>query len=91
MAQLAIAAFLVGAVFGMRFRVMVLLPATMALGALALALALLAQLSLLGALALFAAAALALQAGYVFGSIGRFVVASTRASRVFGRTLNTAR
>ena len=91
MAQFAIAAFLVGAVFGMRFRVMVLLPATMVLGVVALLLATAAQLSWPGALALFAAAALALQGGYVFGSIGRFVIASARASRVFGRTLNTAR
>jgi hypothetical protein len=91
MGGLLIFSFLIGAVLGQRFRVMVLLPLTIAMSLLAIAVALIAQVALLDALKDFALCALALQAGYLFGSLARFSLAAARASRVFARPLKTAR
>ena len=91
MVEFAILSFLFGAVFGLRFRVMVLLPLTIVLGLATLLVALIAQLGLLESLKGFALCALALQGGYVFGSVARFSVAAARAARIFARPLKTAR
>jgi Zn-dependent protease len=86
MAGLAIISFLVGAVYGLRFKVVVLLPLTLALSLLTLPFVLIAQLGLLEGLTSFAFAALALQGGYVFGSIAAMF--AFRAQRIFARPLN---
>ncbi len=91
MAELLIFSFLVGAVLGQRFRVLVLLPLTLAIGLIAIPVGLMAQVGSLVAVKDFALCALALQAGYLFGSAARFWLAAARASRVFVRPLNTAR
>lgn len=91
MAGLAIFSFLVGAVLGQRFKVLVLLPLTLAMGVASIAIGLIADLSFLDTAKGLALCALALQGGYLFGSIARFVLAAARASRVFARPLKTAR
>jgi hypothetical protein len=88
---LAIFSFLTSAVFGLRFKVMVLLPLTLALGLVTLPVALIAQLGLLEGLKAFALGTLSLQGGYVFGSIARFAIAAARAQRMFAGPLKTAR
>ena len=91
MAELSIFSFLVGAVFGQRFRVLVLLPLTFAMGLIAIVIGFVAHLRFLDGLKDFALCALALQGGYLFGSLARFWLAAARASRVFARPLKTAR
>lgn len=91
MAQLAICSFLFGAVFGLRFRVLVLFPATIALALATIPVALIAQVGVLIALEGFAVCALALHGGYIFGSFAQFSIAAARASRVLERPLKTAR
>ncbi|WFU39465.1 hypothetical protein QA640_34665 [Bradyrhizobium sp. CB82] len=91
MAGLLIFSFLVGAVLGQRFRVMVLLPLTLAMGLAAIPVGLVAHLAFFDGLKGFAFCALALQGGYLFGSLARFWLAAARASRVFARPLKTAR
>ena len=86
MAGLAIISFLVGAVYGLRFKVVVLLPLTLALSLLSLPFVLIAQLGLLEGLTSFALAAFALQGGYVFGSIAAMFAFG--AQRIFARPLN---
>jgi hypothetical protein len=91
MVEFAIFGFLVGAVFGLRFRVMVLLPLTLMAALATPVVALIVQLSLIESLKGFALCALALQSGYVFGSIARFSIAAARAARTVARPLNTVR
>lgn len=91
MAQVAIISFLFGAVFGLRFKVMVLLPLTLATGALTLVAAPILSLTLVQSLSGFAIGTLALHGGYLFGSFARFAVAAARATRVVARPLKTAR
>ena len=90
MAELTIFSFLVGAVLGQRFKVMVLLPLTLALAFGAIPVALTAQFTYLEILKNFGLCAFALHVGYLFGSIARFWLAAARATRVFGRRLKTA-
>jgi hypothetical protein len=77
MIQLAISSFLVGAVFGLRFKVMVLMP-LMLTGGLAIAMVALLIGREGSALLLILAFAGALQAGYMFGSFTRFTLAAGR-------------
>jgi hypothetical protein len=91
MAQVAIFSFLVGAVFGLRFKVMVLLPLTLATGVIALLTCPILSLTLLEGLAGFAIGTFALHGGYLFGSFSRFAIAASRATRVVARPLKTAR
>jgi hypothetical protein len=91
MAQVAIISFLFGAVFGLRFKVMVLLPLTLATGAFTLVAAPILSLTLVQSLSGFAIGTLALHGGYLFGSFTRFAVAAARATRVVARPLKTAR
>jgi len=79
MIQLAIASFLVGAVFGLRFRVMVVIPLVL-IGGLAIALATLLTGQADKTAFLILAFAGALQAGYMFGSFTRFTLAAARAN-----------
>lgn len=81
MIQLALFSLLVGAVFGLRFKVNVLLPLTVVGGALVGAGSLLAAPSTITVLSNVAVYALALQAGYVLGSVSRFTVAAARTAR----------
>ncbi|MGV7217071.1 hypothetical protein [Bradyrhizobium sp. UFLA05-112] len=91
MAEFLIFSFLVGAVLGQRFRVLVLLPLTLAIGLIAIPIGMIAQIAFLEGLKDFALCATALQGGYLFGSLARFWLAAARASRVFVRPLKTAR
>lgn len=77
MIQLAISSFLVGAVFGLRFRVMVVMP-LIVIGALAIGVVTLLTSHADSALLLIVAFASALQAGYMFGSLTRFTMAAIR-------------
>jgi hypothetical protein len=52
---------------------------------------LMADVSLLEGLKNLVLAAVALQAGYLFGSAARFGLAAARAGRVFARPVNTVR
>ena len=81
MIQLAISSFLIGAVFGLRFKVMVVLPLT-AIGGFATVVVslLLGHTTAAVVLSLLAFAA-ALQAGYLFGSFARFTLAALRTGR----------
>ena len=83
--------FLAGAVLGQRFRVLMLLPVTFVLVLTVLPVGLMTSLGLLGGLKAAAFAAIALQAGYLFGSGARFALAATRAARVFARPAKAAR
>ena len=91
MFEFGILSFLVGAVLGQRFRVMVLLPVTFVMALLTIPAGVVAQVTFLQALAGFAVCALALQGGYVFGSVARFWLAAARAARIVPRTVNAAR
>jgi hypothetical protein len=91
MIEFGILSFLVGAVLGQRFRVMVLLPVTFLMGLLTIPVGLLAQLTFLQGLEGFALCALALQGGYMFGSLARFWLGAARAARSVPRAANAAR
>jgi len=91
MIEFGILSFLVGAVLGQRFRVMVLLPVTFVMVLLTIPVGLLAQLTFLQGLEGFALCVIALQGGYLFGSVARFWVAAARAARSVPRTVNAAR
>ncbi|MDB5653459.1 MAG: hypothetical protein JWQ94_1072 [Tardiphaga sp.] len=81
MIQLAIFSFLVGAVFGLRFKVIAVLP-LMLIGGFAISVASWLQGQTLAAgLVTFLAFAAAMQAGYLFGSLTRFTVVAVRAAR----------
>jgi hypothetical protein len=77
MIDFTLCSFLVGAVFGLRFNVMVLLPLTLVLGPAAIALAAFAHLGAIEGLQAFLFSALSLHGGYVLGSILRFAVFGT--------------
>ena len=91
MTELLIFCFLVGAVLGQRFRVLVLLPLTFAMVLVAIPVGLMASVSFLESLKNLVLAAVALQAGYLFGSAARFALASARAAWVFARPVTTVR
>lgn len=91
MVEFGILSFLVGAVLGQRFRVMVLLPVIFGMVLLTIPVGLLAQLTFLQGLEDFALCVLALQGGYLFGSVARFWLAAARATRSVPRTVNAAR
>ncbi|MGY3079890.1 hypothetical protein ACVWZZ_006298 [Bradyrhizobium sp. LM6.10] len=91
MTELLIFSFLTGAVLGQRFRVLVLLPLTLVMGLAAIPVGLMADVSFLEGLKNLVLAAVALQAGYLFGSAARFGLAAARAGRVFARPVNTVR
>lgn len=91
MTAFLILTFLVGAVLGQRFSVLVLLPVTFAMALIAIPVGLIANLSFLDAVKDVVFCALALQAGYLLGSAARFWLAAARASRVFTRSFKTAR
>ena len=77
MIQLAISSFLVGAVFGLRFKVMVVMP-LIVVGALAIGLVTLLTGHADSVVLLILAFAGALHAGYLFGSLTRFTMAAMR-------------
>jgi hypothetical protein len=83
--------FFFGAVFGMRFRVVVVLLVTFIIALLILAVALARQRRCSRRGSEFSLAALALHAGYLLGSLGRSALVASRASREFARSLKTAR
>ncbi|MGY4344986.1 hypothetical protein ACVWXM_001450 [Bradyrhizobium sp. GM7.3] len=91
MTELLIFCFLVGAVLGRRFRVLVLLPLTLVMMLAAIPVGWVANVSFLEGLKNLVLAAVALQAGYLFGSAARFALDSARAARVFARPVNTVR
>ncbi|MCK1707689.1 MULTISPECIES: hypothetical protein [unclassified Bradyrhizobium] len=91
MTELLILSFLGGAVLGQRFRVFVLLPLTFVMVLAAIPVGWMADVSFLEGLKNLVLAAVALQAGYLFGSAARFALAGSRAARVFARPLKTAR
>ena len=81
MFQIAIGLLLVGAVFGLRFRVLVLLPLTLASSVMTAVIGLVMDQSALAIGTHIAIYALAMQAGYLFGSLARFTIAAARAGR----------
>ena len=90
MTAFLIFAFLVGAVLGQRFRVLVLLPFTFAIVLLAIPVCLTVGLGLLEGLNGVVLCTLALQAGYIFGSAARIWLAATRAARISSRPVKEA-
>jgi len=79
--QLAICGLLVGAVFGLRFKVLVLLPVTI-VGAVWVGLgSLVWGLPAVTSLIAVTVFSLALQGGYLFGSALRFTLAASRQAR----------
>ncbi len=91
MAAFLIFSFLVGAVLGQRFRVLVLLPLTFVLVLAGIPVVMLVGLTVLESLKGVAFAAIALQGGYLFGSGARFGLAAARAGRVLPRSVKTVR
>jgi hypothetical protein len=84
MAQLAICGLLFGAVFGLRFKVLILVPVTLVSAVVITAVTVAEQQSAAQALLAMLVAALTLQAGYVFGSISRFTMAAARGEPLLG-------
>ena len=91
MTAFLIFSFLVGAVLGQRFRVLVLVPLTFFMVLSAIPCGLIADLTVLEILKGVMFAAIALQGGYLFGSGARFGLAAARAGRVFARPVKTVR
>lgn len=91
MTALLIFSFLVGAVLGQRFRVLVLLPLTFVMLLAAIPVGLKVDLTVLESLKGAVFAAIALQGGYLFGSGARFSLAAARSGRVFARPVKTVR
>jgi|tagenome__1003787_1003787.scaffolds.fasta_scaffold18582194_2 hypothetical protein len=91
MSELAICSLLFGAVFGLRFKVLVLLPLTLAGAFITMVSSLIALHSLVDGLWGFAFCALALQCGYLLGSAVRFTIAAVRSPRPLPRRLQAAR
>ncbi|WP_061028808.1 hypothetical protein [Bradyrhizobium sp. CCH5-F6] len=91
MTAFLIFSFLVGAVLGQRFRVLVLVPLTFFMVLAAIPVGLIADLTVLESLKGVMFAAIALQGGYLFGSGARFGLAAARAGRVFARPVKTVR
>ena len=80
MIHLAILSFLIGAVFGLRFKVMVVMPLVV-IGGLMIGVVTLISGQAENTLLAILAFAGALQAGYMFGSFTRFTLAAMRVSR----------
>jgi len=91
MTELAICNLLFGAVFGLRFKVLVLLPLTLASALITILSALIAHQSFLVGLESVAVCALALHGGYLFGSAVRFTIAAARSPRSLPSSLQAAR
>ncbi|MCK1616122.1 hypothetical protein IVA96_05485 [Bradyrhizobium sp. 159] len=91
MTAFLIFSFLVGAVLGQRFRVLVLLPLSFVLMLAAVPVGLMFDLSVIESLKGAVIAAIALQGGYLFGSGARFGLAAARAGRVFARPVKATR
>ncbi|QPF87107.1 hypothetical protein IC762_12740 [Bradyrhizobium genosp. L] len=91
MTAILILTFLVGAVLGQRFQVLVLLPLTFVMALIAIPAGLIANLSFLDALKDLVLGALVLQAGYLFGSAVRYWLAAARATRVLPRPFKAAK
>jgi hypothetical protein len=83
--------FLVGAVFGLRFKVMVLLPLTIAIALATPFIGLLDHLTFFEGLKGFALCIVALNAGYVFGSFARPTIAAARSTRLLARPIKVMR
>jgi hypothetical protein len=78
MIYLTIGSLLVGAVFGLRFKVLVLLPLSL-LGLVGIGLGTLLVAQAFGSIVInFVVFALSLQGGYLFGSLVRFTIAGAR-------------
>jgi hypothetical protein len=91
MIQLGIVGFLIGAVFGLRFKVFSLIP-TILVSSLMITLAeIIAQKALGEILLENGACAFALQAGYVLGSIARSTAAASRVPRRLVRFVKATR
>lgn len=91
MTELLIFCFLAGAVLGQRFRVLVLLPLTFVMLLAAIPVGWMANLGFIDGVTDVVLAAIVLQAGYLFGSAARFVIAGSRAARAFARPVKSAR
>jgi uncharacterized membrane protein YoaK (UPF0700 family) len=91
MMQLAIAGFLVGAVFGLRFKVFLLIPAILVSSVMITLAEIIAHQTPGHILQVNGACAFALQAGYAFGSIARSTVAATRVPRRLIRSVKATR
>jgi hypothetical protein len=91
MVAYSLCVFLVGAVFGLRFKVMVLLPLTVAIGLATPLVGVLDHLTLVESFKGFAFCALALNAGYVFGSFARLTIAAARTTRSLARPIKAMR
>ncbi|MDA9527668.1 MULTISPECIES: hypothetical protein [unclassified Bradyrhizobium] len=91
MTALLIFSFLVGAVLGQRFRVLVLLPLIFVMLLAAVPVGLMVDLTVVESLKGMVFAAIALQSGYLFGSGARFGLAAARAGRVFARPVKSVR
>ncbi|MBI5128460.1 MAG: hypothetical protein HZA66_03375 [Rhodopseudomonas palustris] len=81
MANLAILALLAGAVFGMRFNILVLFPLSIFVGVNTIVVGLILGHGIGSALLGCAIVILAMQGGYVLGSLTRWTVAAARAGR----------
>ncbi|WP_454650434.1 hypothetical protein [Bradyrhizobium liaoningense] len=91
MTAFLIFSFLVGAVLGQRFRVLVLLPLTFVMLLAAVPVGLMIGLTVVESLKGMVFAAVALQGGYLFGSGARFGLAAARTGRVFARPVKSVR
>ncbi|QOZ11567.1 hypothetical protein [Bradyrhizobium sp. CCBAU 51765] len=91
MTAFLIFSFLVGAVLGQRFRVLVLVPLTFVMLLAAVPVRLMIGLTVIESLKGMVFAAIALQGGYLFGSGARFGLAAARAGRVFVRPVKSVR
>ena len=83
--------FLIGAVFGLRFKVMVILPLAIAIGLATPFVALLDHLTFLECLKGFALCILSLNAGYLFGSFAHLPIAAARTTRLLARPVKAMR
>ena len=84
MVQLAICGLLFGTVFGLRFKVLILVPVTLVSAVAITAVAVVERESATQAFLAMLVAALTLQAGYVFGSIAPFTMAAARGEPALG-------
>jgi hypothetical protein len=91
MIPIAIGSFLYGAVFGLRFKVLVLVPVTLASSIMVTSSAFIMHKTFGQTLEANIVGTFALQAGYLFGSIARSLIAASHTLRVPVRSENTAR
>ena len=87
MMQLAIFSFLVGAVFGLRFKVIAVLPLMVIGGCLIIGASSILGQSIAAALLGVLAFGVSLQAGYVFGSFTRFNLVAMRTRAALAATV----